>query len=340
MAPSPAKNRKPLFITAAATVAVLTVIAVIVAFLLSKGEDGPTGNPDGSPTDVAKAYLEALAQGDAQAALDLSATQPATTDWLTDDILKLQLEKLPITEVQVIGEEKKPDADERTSVVKVAAKFGGQRTEGELNMVVVDNQWKLSAAFVDATTQEIHGFGYDEEVDALRVFGKPLPQSRHFYVFPGYLEIKSSTPYLNINELPPTTLDDVTALKDTSVKPKYSMTDEGMPAAEQAVRAWVDNCFNGGKNTGECEGAINGNWGEDYELSTMRVRGPIDLSEANLRLADDASGPLVYTSSIRVPFSVVEKGTGRVIEDTLYFSDKLKVNLGVQPPKAFVDTGR
>ncbi|BBX88371.1 hypothetical protein [Mycolicibacterium boenickei] len=58
----PGNNRKPLIITAGATVAVLTVIAVILAFLMNKGEDGGSFNPSGSPVDVAKAYLEALSR--------------------------------------------------------------------------------------------------------------------------------------------------------------------------------------------------------------------------------------------------------------------------------------
>ncbi|MGV0741066.1 hypothetical protein [Mycolicibacterium sp. XJ870] len=327
----PAKNRKPLFITAGATVAVLTVIAVIVAFLMSRGEDGASFNPSGSPTDVAKAYMDALAGGDAQAALDLSATEPATTELLTDDILKMQLEKLPITEVEVVGEEKEPDADEKTSAVKVTAKFGGERTEGKLDMVVVDNEWKMSAAFVNATTEDVHGFG-DAKVDAaLTVLGKPLPQSRHIYVFPGYIQMDSTTPYLNINDLPPTTLDDVTARKDTTVEPKFSMTDEGLKAAQDALRAWIDKCFNPGDKPDECGGIGSGSWTNSYDMSTLRVRGPVDLPADLFRLADHTS--VVQVGSLRVPITAAEKGSGRVIDNFISISDQVEVNIGEQPPR-------
>lgn len=327
----PAKNRKPLIITAAATVAVLTVIGVIVAFLMGKDDEGVSFNPDGAPTEVAKAYMEALSKGDAQAALDLSATQPATTDFLTDDILKKQLDKLPITEVEVIGEEdRKPDADKRTAVVKVAAKFGGQRTEGKLDMVVVDNQWKLSAAFVDATTEEIHGYGDPEAAAALTVFGKPLPQSRHFYVFPGYLEMGTATPYVKVNELPPTTLDDVSALKDTGIKPKFSMGPDGLKAAQDAVLAWINKCFNPGDHTG-CGDIITGTWTNTYDMSTMRVRGPVDLPPDIFRLPDHTT--VVQVGGLNVPFTAVEKSTGRVIDNSVSISDQVEVNIGVQPPK-------
>ncbi|WP_280834565.1 hypothetical protein [Mycolicibacterium frederiksbergense] len=336
MAPTPgrpAKNRKPLIVTAGATVAVLTVLAVIVAFLLSNGGGGGPFNPNGSPTDVAMAYLDALSRGDARAALDLSATEPATTDFLTNDILKMQLEKLPITDVEVIGQEDLPDADKRTAVVNVAAKFGGQRTEGKLDMVVVDNQWKLATAFVNGTTEDIVGYGDLEADAALTVFGKPLPKSRHFYVFPGYLQMGAVTPYLNINEMPPTTLDDVRTFMPTTVKPKFSMTDQGLKAAQDALRAWIDKCLNPGDKADECKNLISGPWAASYDTSTIRVSRPVDLPPDLFRLPDHTS--LVQIGSLSVPISVVLKATGQPVNIDLGISDQIKVNLGEQPPRVF-----
>ncbi|OCB54198.1 hypothetical protein A5722_21620 [Mycobacterium vulneris] len=332
----PAKNRKPLIITAGATVAVLTVIAVIVAFLMNKGEDGVGFNPSGSPVDVAKSYLEALSRGDAQAALDLSATEPATTDFLTNDILKMQLGKLPITDAEVVEQKDLPEADKRTAVVKVAAKFGGQRTEGELEMVVIDNQWKLATAFVNGTTEDIIGYGDPEADAALTVFGKPLPKSRHFYVFPGYLQMGAATPYLNINELPPTTLADVGSFMPTMVKPKFSMNDQGLKAAQDALRAWIDKCLNpGGDKSDDCKTLINGSWASLYDPNTIRVSRPYDLPPDLFRLPDHTS--LVQIGSLSVPINVVQKSTGQPVDVDLGISDQVKVNLGEQPPRVFLD---
>jgi hypothetical protein len=335
-APRPTKNRKPLLITAGATVAVLTVIAIVVALLMGRGDDngGGTFDPSGSPTEVAKAYLEALARGDAKGALNLSATQPATTDLLTDDILKQQLDKMPITEIEILGEEREPDADKRTSAVKVAAKLGGQRTEGKLETVVVDNQWKLSAAFVDGTPVEIRGYADEEALDALTVFGEPLPQSRHFYVFPGYIEMGARTPYFTLNELPPTTFDDVTALKDTTVKPKYVITDAGIAAAKEALSAWIGKCYNGADESDGCEGTKRG-WQDQYDLNTLRVRGPVDMNPVEIKLPDHTT--LARVSGLRIPFTVVEKGTGRTVDNETSTSDFLSVDLGEQPPRVFIE---
>lgn len=326
----PPKNRKPLIITASATVAVLAVIGLVVVFLMGTGKDGVSFNPNGSPTEVAKAYLEALSRGDAQAALALGAIAPASTELLTNDILKMQLEKLPITDVEVEGEvERKPKADKRTSAVKVAAKFGGQRTEGRLDMVVVDNQWKLTAGYVNLTTEELPGFGNAATAASLKVFGKPLPQSRHVNVFPGYIEMSVSTPYVRINELPPTTLSDVTVLNltGTKAKPKFSMTDEGLKAAQDAVRAFIDRCLNPGEKPSECNFLLD-TWGEDYDLNTLHVVGPVDLPPSAFVMPEDKS--VVRVADLAVRVAIVRKDG---VDSGANLGIPLEVDLGQQPPR-------
>ncbi len=338
--PAPkAKNRKPLIITAAATVAVLTVIAVVVAFLMSKGEGGEDVDPSGSPTEVAQAYMEALSRGDAQAALDLGATEPVSTELLTDDILKMQLEKLPITDVQVIGEERKPEDDKRTSAVKVAAKFGGQRTEGKLDMVVVDNQWKLTAAFVDASTErdnasteKSNAFGDARTMAALTVFGKPLPQTRHVQVFPGYFEMGSATPYLKVNEMSPTPLDKVTAVTFLKIEPKISMTDEGREAFKAKVIEWFDTCWTAGEKTGECAWVGN-DLGDGDDPASASAEKPIDLSAVEAWLPRDSS--VVHTDGeVKLKVTVMNDG-----EQKTYWArgSAPYVDLGQQPPVAIED---
>ncbi|MBX5488143.1 MAG: lumazine-binding domain protein, partial [Mycolicibacterium hassiacum] len=71
-------------ITVGAGVGVLLVIGLVAGFLWLKGDDDAVrqGGPADATAarDVAKSYLEALACGDAEAALALSDNQPATTD--------------------------------------------------------------------------------------------------------------------------------------------------------------------------------------------------------------------------------------------------------------------
>lgn len=329
LVPAP-KNRKPLIITATVTIAVLAVIGVVVAFLMSTGKGGDGFNPSGSPTEVAKAYMEAVARGDAQSALALGAIAPASTELLTNDILKMQLEKLPITEIKVEGEvERKPTADKRTSAVKVSAKFGGTLSEGKLDVVVVDNQWKLTQGYVNVNTEEVAGLANPDTTASLTVFGKPFPKSGRVNVFPGYLEMRVPTPYVAINELPPTTFSDVTALAPmgTKVLPKFSMTDEGLKAVQDVVRAHVDTCLNPGEKPSECEYLLK-DWREDHDLNTLRVVDPIDWAAVTYKMSD--SKPIVSVSGLLVHVEIARK-SGVMSGANVGLAPK--VDLGQQPPK-------
>ncbi len=286
------KNRKPLIITAIVTVAVLVVAGGFVGVLLSMRGD-KNGDPNNEAADVARAYLEALADGDAEAALKLSATQPASTELLTDEILKKQREKMPITDIEVKGAAAaEPNSDKRTTMVQVAAKFGGQRVEAKLPMIVADGEWKMGASFVEGSTDimgsrismpNLSGSDSDsdasatEPADFLTVFGKPMPKSRHFYVFPGYLEVGMSVPGVAVNEVPPTTLDDVSPYTEYYLDAKYSLSEAGKKIAGDTILAWVKKCFSPGKLTGSCADIVK-SWEPQYDTTSMQLNGPVDLS--------------------------------------------------------------
>ncbi|BCI86920.1 hypothetical protein NIIDMKKI_21260 [Mycobacterium kansasii] len=65
--------------------AVLVVVAIVLVITLA-GRGGPGGG--GSAGDAVKGYLQALARGDAEAALSYGADLPATKELLTDEVLK------------------------------------------------------------------------------------------------------------------------------------------------------------------------------------------------------------------------------------------------------------
>ena len=52
-----------------------------------------------------KGYLEALAKGDAAKALSFSNDKPANTEFLTNDILKKQIAKWPITDIKILSDD-------------------------------------------------------------------------------------------------------------------------------------------------------------------------------------------------------------------------------------------
>ena len=56
----------------------------------------------GSAGDAVKRYLEALARGDAETALSYGIDQPATSEFLTSEILKKQVAQWPIRNIRIL----------------------------------------------------------------------------------------------------------------------------------------------------------------------------------------------------------------------------------------------
>jgi hypothetical protein len=112
------------------------------------------------------------------------------------------------------------------------------------------------------------------------------------------------------------------------------ITDAGIAAAKEALSAWIGKCYNGADESDGCEGTKRG-WQDQYDLNTMRVRGPVDMNPVEIKLPDHTT--LARVSGLRIPFTVVEKGTGRTVDNETSTSDFLSVDLGEQPPRVFVE---
>ena len=289
--PPPRKNRKRLLLTiGAVTVALVTVTVLTVTFVGGHGNDRPPAPPvaTGDPVAVVQGYLAALARGDAKSALALGASQPGSSDWLNDDVLKKQLAKLPITDIQVSGVTPGKDADHLT--VNASAKFGDHLSDGKINMVRRDGGWKLKNAFADVGTNA--NASPDNADTVLRIFGKPLDKAGHFYIFPGYIEA-SGTPYLGVDQPDPLGLGD---LKFDFIDFKFSMTDAGRKAAEDTVRTWFTKCWGPGPKTGQC--AKKYFHDVDFDPTTTHLTAPLDLSKLRY----------MYNSGIRSVFVVGDVG--------------------------------
>ena len=179
------RRRKPLIITLLAAVAVLAVVGVVMAIVMSTGTK-KVGS--GSAGDVVKAYLEALAKGDADGALSLAAAQPASRKFLTPEMLKQQIDHWPIKNIVILDDSSKSGGGD-DAAVKAAADFGDKHSEGLIMVKKTGGVWKLASATINiATMSEILSAG---PATALTILGKPLGQDPHVYVFPGYLGVKS-----------------------------------------------------------------------------------------------------------------------------------------------------
>jgi hypothetical protein len=306
----PPKSRKPFYVTIGAAAAVLVVVGVIIAVLVStRGGGGEPGVPPGGATDVAKAYLEALSRGDAKTALSYGASAPESTDLLTDEVLKKQLDKAAITDIEILGEDNPPGADQKNTAVRVAAKLGGKRTESKLAMVHVDGGWKLSSAAVNVGT--LAG-NVDVSPDrTLLIFGKPIDKSGHFYVFPGYFELTTSTPYLVVNQPGPTTFDQLNG--GMFLELKWSMPDSAKPAIEDAVRAYLTKCYTPGNKPDYCNDVVGGRDWEDYDVDTISLTGPINLSGLKITYDGVLRYAMVMGDLNDIPITVRRKADGQTV---------------------------
>lgn len=203
--------------------AVVTVLAVLAALIIVLTRSG--GGAE-SPQAAVLAYLEALARGDAAAALSYGQSQPPSGELLTDEILGRQIAKWPITDIRVRG----TDDNSQVSKVHVSAKFGDEASEAEL-LVEKHDGWKLLNTFIKIDKT---GIG-QKDAQTVTVFGTPVDQPR--YMFPGWVELASSNPNLGVTAKPM-----VLPYLDTGTS-VTSMSFTLNAAAEQAIRAAITDSF-------------------------------------------------------------------------------------------------
>ncbi|CAJ1584135.1 hypothetical protein [[Mycobacterium] wendilense] len=309
----PPKNRKPLIITLVAGAAVL-LIAVIVAViaLAGGGEDGKSGTAG----DVVKGYLEALARGDAEAALSYSDGQPGSKEFLTDEILKKQIEKAPITNIKILNDDSATAYSMGT--VHVAVNFGDQVSDETLMLKRSGKEWKLQMAAAKVEKPPVNT--QDKSLSNVTLFGKPLPTSA-FYVFPGWLDIGTTNPNLSVTS-EPLLLNGLSGYSSVfNLRIEVGVSDAGRKAAEKAVRDAIikctrssalkpPSCPNGVNEPGAIDGSAS--WGQPEipaldlnHFNTYEMRYRFSLASVEFPVSiDTRSGPKSGTVSPFVSGSV------------------------------------
>ncbi|MFB1298705.1 hypothetical protein ACAG24_024655 [Mycobacterium sp. pW049] len=237
----PVRRRNNALIAGIAGGALALVVIVVVAFTLSsrgEGAGGASAGPSGSPAEVVTAYLEALRDGDAEKALSYSKAEPASTDFLTDAVLRKQNAEMPISDIRILDrDEGRPNFG--FSTLKVAVNFGDTISEGNLSLTEVDGSWKLNNAFIKLDTQSLTGT--TGAAKTLTLFGEPVASRGAAYVFPGILDVTSDNDYLTVEG--DFTLD-LQALAGGSsfLQPTFTLSDEGNDAVAQTVADAFATC--------------------------------------------------------------------------------------------------
>lgn len=318
----PGKSRTPLIITAAAATAVLVVIVVVVAILMRSG-DGGSGSGGAAP-EVAQAYLEALSSGDAQGALALSATQPPNSDLLTDKVLRQQLDKLPISDIETLGEASEPGQSADRTMVRVAMKLGDKRTEAKIRMVRSEGGWKLDSSFVEVNTVASVPTSTDTTLEA---FGIPVGSSSKFYAFPGYLDVTSSSPFIDVNAVAPLAFDDLGSME--LLQPKYSMNDAGRKALEDIVRERFEPCYGAGPKPAQCRTSTY--FGFEYDGATTTLTAPLDVGALTYTFEGTLTSAMISGAIKNVPLTM-QRSDGQVVPLAGEINVFMMVDIGKDPP--------
>ncbi len=228
--PPPQRSRKGLIIgLSVGAVVLLVVVAVVLVMAFSGGGKGSTGG------EAMTNYLEALAAGDAEKALSYGVDQPGSTELLTDEILKKQIEKMPITDITILNDDTKDFAG--MGRVHVSAKFGEKVSDETISLKKSDKDWKLEQA---AIKLEPSTSSNNDAQKTLTLFGKEIGD-KTFYVFPGWLDIGSNNPNLKVTS-DPLLLNGLSYSSFYKLNIEFDVSDQGRQAVNDGIKAALEKC--------------------------------------------------------------------------------------------------
>ncbi|WP_248489031.1 hypothetical protein [Tsukamurella sp. PLM1] len=258
--------------------AVLLVIVLIAGIALVKSVGG--SGDSGSPGATVKAYFAALQAGDAKKALSYGKEAPASTELLTDEILRKQRDLAPIKDLKIVSE-----TGGYMGQVHLTVTIGEVAYDEELNLEKVGDDWKLKTAAVQIKPY----LSSENDKQYLTILGKPLPASGVAYVFPGALDLGSTNKNLAAQKSKYSSRDDKgqASIKGlsaysigSSVNVEFGLSDAAKSSVREQIAAKYSACaaskdrFPSGCPQSDFSGE-NGT----YTWTAPAVDG-IDLSEA------------------------------------------------------------
>ena len=215
---------------------VLAVLLVVVLVVAADNDDDPVAGTTGggsakSQPAVVKAYLSAVADGDAKKALSLASVEPLEKDFLTDDVLAESAKLGTITDIKV-GDV----ANEFTSSVPASFKIGDQTVTSDFYVTKSGDEWKMREAgsTLDFTSMRKNTLpmmlnGTTVDVDKVTLFPGAYALTTGTdtitYGATGQFTVKGSIDYLRGSDLMPT------------------LTPEGEQAYVAAVKASTRACL-------------------------------------------------------------------------------------------------
>ncbi|MCW2802136.1 MAG: hypothetical protein JWN06_353 [Propionibacteriaceae bacterium] len=250
----------------------------------------------GNPSDAVRRYLEALAAGQARAALAAGEDQPGDRSFLTDAVLKDSNSRAPITEIDVPGV-----TDQNTYSVQASYKIGDQPVTESFSVNRVGGNWKLTKPFAELNIDYAR-----RKTLPMRLNGVPVKNDR-VRLFPGSYAFTTGSKYVDYGS------DNVLLLKTSSEYPiakgvKPSLTETGSKAFLKSARAGISKCLDQQKLVPSgCPFGIRLLPGQKIDESTISwklAESPWDHVVVGL----DAEKPALARAAVQMRFEFFGRG--------------------------------
>lgn len=234
-------------VAALTTCAVLVAAGVVAALALPNVNSANTEQRTDAARQDARAaaqrYVEALAHGQASAALAAGGAQPASTQFLTDTVLQHELAAGPMSDFSAAdgaaGSPAGPDAQR----VILAAQFGDAPSQASVWVRNKSSEWRLDNATVAVPLgpPDVQ----NESLKAVAVWGVPTNSVNPIIVFPGILQFSSSNRLVDVTSPPvPVLLDKLAAdAPAPMVRLAVVLNDAGRQSINAATDARLRRCF-------------------------------------------------------------------------------------------------
>lgn len=226
----PRKSRKKLVI------ALASVLVVLIAVVVGVSRHHSTASLTAG--DTVRGYLEALSRGDAAAALSYSGDEPATKDFLTDDILKKQIAAWPITNIRILNDD---SGAFDWGHVHVVVNFGDQVSDETISVKRQGKggPWKLDQAAVKLSFTYLTG--KSAAMKTLTLFGNPVDTGKPTYVFPGWIGYGSANPNVTVKQPDRPYLLNALSYGESPML-QFELTEAGKSATETALKSALAQC--------------------------------------------------------------------------------------------------
>ncbi len=243
--PSGQKSRLPLIIAIVAAVAV--VIAGVIFIPRIFGGDDPVpvdpggaggttsaaGSGGASPVAVVEGYLNALAVGDAEAALAYGKTQPDDTTFLTSDFLKTVIETNPITEITV---EDDPGAYSYASI-EATYRLGSTLVSQTYTVSEIGDKWLLNTTYNSLELDKYQNMGVPVLLNGIDIAGKT-----DALLFPGVYSFTTTNTMLTLADAS-FTVESPGLYASGPYRLEADLSAEGVALIQAAAKTHLDGCL-------------------------------------------------------------------------------------------------